>query len=56
MTVFEKEEYFNYLDTLRESGECNMFESSNYLMTAFNLERKDAREIVKEWMQNYGQR
>jgi hypothetical protein len=56
MTVFEKEEYFDYLDNLRESGVTNMFGAAPYLQEAFDLTRTEAREILKEWMENYGKR
>ena len=43
MTVFEKEEYFDYLDNLRESGVTNMFGASPYLQEAFDLTKIEAR-------------
>ena len=50
----KKEEYFDYLDNLRESGVTNMFGAAPYLQEAFDLTKIEAREILKEWMENYG--
>jgi hypothetical protein len=55
MTI-DKEEMFEYLDTLRETGVTNMFGASPYLQQAFDLERKEAKNILTEWMQTYAQR
>ena len=49
----EKQEMFEYLDTLRESGVVNMFGATPYVQEAFDLTKIEAREILKEWMENY---
>jgi len=54
MTVFEKEEMFDYLENLRESGVTNMFGAAPYLKDAFDISMLDAKQILLEWMQNYG--
>lgn len=51
-----KEQYFEFLDDLRESGVTNMFGAGPYLQDAFGLSRLDARSIVIEWMQTFSQR
>jgi len=51
-----KEEYFQFLDSLRESGQINMFGAGPYLMDAFGLDKRDAREIVLEWMETFSER
>jgi hypothetical protein len=56
MTSFDKQEYFDYLDTLRDLGEVNMFGAFPYLQQAFDLTKTEAKEILKEWMENYGKR
>ena len=38
-----------FLDDLRESGECNVFAAGPYLQEAFGLSRADARAAVLEW-------
>lgn len=55
MTI-DKEEMFDYLDTLRETGVTNMFGASPYLQQAFGIERREAKNILTEWMKTYGQR
>ncbi len=52
MTI-DKEEMFEYLDTLRETGVTNMFGASPYLQQAFGIERREAKTILLEWMKNY---
>jgi hypothetical protein len=52
----EKQEFFDYLDTLRETGVVNMFGAAPVLQEAFDMTRADARAILKEWMENYGTR
>jgi hypothetical protein len=51
-----KEEYFAYLDELRESGQINMFGAVPYLQDVFGMNRYDARKILLEWMNTFSQR
>ena len=51
-----KEEYFQYLDALRESGITNMFGAAPYLQNEFELSRNEARDILIEWMETFEQR
>ena len=46
----DKEEYFQYLDALRESGVTNMFGAASYLQNEFELSRNEARDILIEWI------
>jgi len=50
------DEYFTYLDELRESGETNMFGAASYLTEEFNLDRTKAREVLKKWMDTFKER
>jgi hypothetical protein len=43
-------EYFEYLEELRKSGETNMFGAGEYLQEEFGLDRREARAILMEWM------
>jgi hypothetical protein len=53
----DKEIYFDFLDELRESGVTNMFGATPYLRKAFvELNEKDARDILTEWMKTFGER
>lgn len=51
-----KEEYFIFLDNIRETGKINMFGALPYLQDVFNLNRHDARDILFEWMSNFAER
>ena len=56
MVISEKESMFQYLDNLRESGQVNMFGSGAYLQSAFCLSRYEAKDVVLEWMETFGER
>lgn len=56
LTADEKEEYFVYLDDLRESGVTNMFGAAQYVEAAFSIPYDLAREILSEWMQTFTER
>lgn len=47
--------YWLYLEELRKSGKINMFGAIPYLMTRFNISRKDATQILSDWMKNYNE-
>ena len=46
------QQYFEYLDELRASGQINMFGVVPYLMDEFDLTRAEATKVFKEWMQS----
>lgn len=50
---WEWKEHFIYLGVLRESGITNMFGSAPYLMEEFNLDKRAARGVLINWMENY---
>jgi len=54
--MMNKEEYFIYLDNIRESGAINMFGAAPYLQDAFGLSRYDAKDILLEWMDTFAER
>jgi hypothetical protein len=47
------QEYFSYLDVLRETGVTNMFGASPYLQEAFGLSRKESKDILSAWMKQF---
>lgn len=51
-----KEEMFEYLDELRESGETNMFGAAAYLVSEFEIDRSRAKDVLMEWMRTFGAR
>lgn len=52
----DKEKVFTYLDNLRESGITNMFGSAPYVAEEFDVNMKEARELVSEWMRTFSER
>ena len=48
-----KQQYFNFLDILRETGITNMFGAPMYLVDEFGLSKYEARDITKEWMEQF---
>lgn len=52
--VSDYDEYFKYLDYLRESGVTNMFGAVPYLMATFDyLAEDEARDILFLWMATF---
>jgi hypothetical protein len=49
----DKIEMFEYLDTLRESGVTNMFGAAPYLEQAFDIDRREAKTVLLEWMNQF---
>jgi len=47
------EEHKFYLDRLQESGVTNMFGAGAYLEDEFGLSKKEAREVLSQWMQSF---
>jgi len=43
-------EEFIYLNRLRESGKVNMFGAAPYVEMEFGVNRREARNIVADWM------
>jgi hypothetical protein len=52
MTI-DKSEMFEYLDTLRDTGVTNMFGAGPYLEQAFDIDRREAKTVLMEWMKQY---
>jgi len=46
-------EYSDFLEALRKSGKTNMFGAGVYLEDEFGLSKKDARQVLMDWMQSY---
>jgi hypothetical protein len=51
-----RDEVFDYLDALRESGVTNMFGAAPYLMKEFGFDKREAGQWLVEWMQTFGER
>ena len=46
---------FIYLNRLRESGATNMFGAAPYLEMEFDLDRREAKQVLMAWMQWVGE-
>lgn len=46
-------EHWIYLENLRRSGVVNMFGATPYIMDEFDVDKKEARAILMDWMNNY---
>lgn len=51
----EHSEYYRYLETLRRSGETNMWGAVPYLVKKFKITQQAAKDILFTWMQNYNE-
>tara|TARA_Y100001951_G_scaffold34454_1_gene27156 strand:- start:15 stop:218 length:204 start_codon:yes stop_codon:yes gene_type:complete len=51
-----KEDMFEYLDNLRESGVTNMFGAGQYLVNTFGLRTNEAQEVLLDWMVTFEDR
>jgi hypothetical protein len=56
MNMTLQEEVNLFLDDLRESGAINMFGAAPYVQKEFGVSRYDARDLVKNWMETFGER
>lgn len=48
------EEYFAFLDVVRESGVTNMYGAGSYLQEQFDLKRGDSHKVLGAWMKTFG--
>jgi hypothetical protein len=51
-----RNEVFEYLDGLRETGVTNMFGATPYLVEQFGFDRTEAQRWLVEWMHTFGER
>ncbi len=51
-----KEDIFAFLDNVRESGSINMFGAAPVLQEVFELDRREARDMLLEWMDTFAER
>lgn len=50
------EQYFAFLDIIRESGQINMFGAAPVLQEVYGLTRQESRKILLEWMDTFATR
>lgn len=44
---------FEFLDSLRESGQINMFGAAPVLVDVFEINKFEAREVLAAWMKSF---
>ena len=49
------QEYNDFLVALRDSGVTNMFGAAPYLQAEFGLDKREAREVLANWMRSFGE-
>ena len=53
----EMQEKINvYLDALRKSGSVNMFVAAPLISETFGVNKHEAREYLKNWMETFAER
>jgi hypothetical protein len=52
-TVMKLQEYFDFLDALREGGSINMFGAPSVLQQEFGLTKSEAFEIFTAWTEKF---
>ncbi len=52
----DKEIVFEFLDELRKGGSINMFGAAPYVQEVFDCDRREARDLVLEWMETFSER
>ena len=48
-----KEDMFEFLNTLKESGQINMFGAAPVLVDVFGINKFEAREVLADWMKSF---
>ena len=51
-----KDEHYEFLDMLKETGLINMFGAGSHLMDQFDLTKYEANRILTSWMETYEER
>lgn len=52
----QQQEVFEFLDGVREWGGINMFGAGPLVAEAFGLSRREAQNLLAEWMRTFAQR
>jgi len=45
-----EQEHIDYLNALRDSGVTNMFGAHPYLAERFEIDQRDAKRLLMQWM------
>ena len=52
----DKDEVFLFLDGLRASGVTNMWGAGAYLEQVYDMNKRDAKDYLLEWMRTFSER
>ena len=47
------EQYFKFLDELRESGEINMFGAPRVLREVFGMDKQESQDVFRAWTEQF---
>ena len=50
---YDRDDVFEYLVKLRDSGITNMFGAAPYVANAFGISKKEASRVLVEWMKSF---
>ena len=53
ITDQRRDEYFDFLVALRDSGDTNMWGSGPYLEIEFNLTKEEAKDVLVAWIKSF---
>ena len=53
LPVEDLQEFYDFLDALRKTGDTNMYGAGSYLETAFDMGRRMARKVLSAWMKDF---
>lgn len=56
MAIVNKQEVYEYLSELRESGETNMYGARPYLQEEFGFTKEEARSWLLAWMKDFDEK
>jgi hypothetical protein len=48
----DKQDMFDFLTALRDSGTTNMMFAPSYLMTHYDLSKRDAMQVFTDWCES----
>lgn len=54
-TTEQEKEVLSFLNVLRDSGATNMFGATPYIIEEFGVDKKEARELLQLWMNNFNE-
>ena len=50
---YKNKDYFEFIDSIRETNQVNIFETPKLLRKQFDLTKQQSYQIFKNWITNY---